>query len=106
MKLVTADEAVGLIEGGATIIVGRSRAGQAVAFIDALASGPSRLGQPETWTTVTVVRLGDFDQRGDLSKGLARFLEQRTPTFRGERAARHRPHSHRTAEGFAHDPCG
>src|SRR5690606_18225058 len=66
MRLVTAEQAVGLIEDGATVIVGGSGAGHAVpqAFIDALARVYREKGHPRDLTTVRVVGVGDFAQRG------------------------------------------
>ena len=66
MKLVTAEEAVGAIADGATVIVGGSGAGHAVPqkFIDTLARAFGESGHPRDLTTVRVVGLGDFDRRG------------------------------------------
>ncbi|HVR77359.1 MAG TPA: CoA-transferase [Acidimicrobiia bacterium] len=66
MRMVTAREAVDLIEDGATVIVGGSGAGHAVpqAFIDALAETYDRDQRPKDLTTVRVVGIGDFAERG------------------------------------------
>jgi propionate CoA-transferase len=66
LKLVTAEEAARLIPNGATVIVGGSGAGHAVPqrFIDALANVYNEDGQPRDLTTVRVVGVGDFADRG------------------------------------------
>lgn len=55
-----------MIEDGATVIVGGSGGGHAVpqAFIDALAEAYERDGHPRDLTTVRVVGIGDFAERG------------------------------------------
>ncbi len=59
-------EAVGLISDGATVAVGGSGAGHAVPqlFIDELARHFEREGRPRELTTVRVVGIGDFADRG------------------------------------------
>lgn len=66
MQLIGVEEAVLGIPDGATVIVGGSGAGHAVPqlFIDALAQVYRQLGRPRDLTTVRVVGIGDFDQRG------------------------------------------
>jgi len=66
MELITVEEAVGEIADGATVIVGGSGAGHAVPqlFIDTLATVYRRRGHPRDLTTVRVVGIGDFGQRG------------------------------------------
>ena len=66
MKLVTAEEAARLIPDGATVIFGGSGAGHAVPqrFIDALAEVFRDEGRPRDLTTVRVVGMGDFADRG------------------------------------------
>jgi propionate CoA-transferase len=66
LRLVTADEAARLIPDGSTLIVGGSGAGHAVPqrFIDALASVFTEEGRPRDLTTVRVVGIGDFADRG------------------------------------------
>lgn len=66
MKLIEADQAVRLIPDGATVIVGGSGAGHAVPqrFIDALAEVYREKGHPRDLTTVRVVGIGDFADRG------------------------------------------
>lgn len=66
MKLVSAKDAARLIPDGATIIVGGSGAGHSVPqrFIDALAAVYQSEGHPRSLTTVRVVGIGDFGDRG------------------------------------------
>lgn len=66
MKLIEADRVADLVEDGATVLVGGSGAGHAVpqAFIDALADRFDRTGSPRDLTTVRVVGIGDFADRG------------------------------------------
>ncbi|HSO49530.1 MAG TPA: CoA-transferase, partial [Acidimicrobiia bacterium] len=63
---MTAEQAVHRVPDGATLMVGGSGAGHAVpqAFIDALARVFSTEGHPRDLTTVRVVGLGDFADRG------------------------------------------
>jgi propionate CoA-transferase len=66
MRLIAVEEAVGAISDGATVMVGGSGAGHAVPqlFIDTLARVYRRQGHPRDLTTVRVVGIGDFGQRG------------------------------------------
>ncbi len=66
MRLVTAAAAARLIPDGATVIFGGSGAGHAVPqrFIDALAEVYVEHGHPRDLTTVRVVGIGDFADRG------------------------------------------
>ncbi len=66
MRQVDAEEAVRLIPDGATVIFGGSGAGHAVPqrFIDALADVYRSEGRPRDLTTVRVVGIGDFADRG------------------------------------------
>jgi propionate CoA-transferase len=66
MKLVDVNEAVGLIPDEATVLFGGSGAGHAVPqrFIDALAEVFGGDGRPRDLTTVRVVGIGDFGERG------------------------------------------
>lgn len=66
MKQVEAEEAVRLIPDGATVIFGGSGAGHAVPqrFIDALAEVYRSEGHPRDITTVRVVGIGDFADKG------------------------------------------
>lgn len=66
MRLIAVEEAVGAISDGATVMVGGSGAGHAVPqlFIDTLARIYRQQGRPRDLTTVRVVGIGDFGQRG------------------------------------------
>ncbi|MCW3024541.1 MAG: 3-oxoacid CoA-transferase, partial [Conexibacter sp.] len=65
-RVIEVDDAVRLVADGATIIVGGSGAGHAVPqrFIDALAEVFRAEGRPRDLTTVRVVGVGDFADRG------------------------------------------
>ncbi len=65
-QFVDAAEAVRLVPDGATVIVGGSGAGHAVPqkFIDTLAAEFTAHGRPRDLTTVRVVGVGDFAERG------------------------------------------
>jgi propionate CoA-transferase len=66
LNVVTAEEAARLVPDGATVIFGGSGAGHAVPqrFIDALAVVYREDGRPRDLTTVRVVGMGDFADRG------------------------------------------
>jgi propionate CoA-transferase len=66
VKLVSAEDAARLIPDGATVIFGGSGAGHSVPqrFIDALAAVFRSEGRPRALTTVRVVGIGDFGDRG------------------------------------------
>jgi propionate CoA-transferase len=66
VKLVAAEDAARLIPDGATVIFGGSGAGHAVPqrFIDALADAYRDESRPRDLTTVRVVGIGDFADRG------------------------------------------
>ena len=66
MKLVTAADAVRAVPNGATVIIGGSGAGHALPqlFIDTLAEVYGAEGAPNDLTTVRVVGIGDFADRG------------------------------------------
>ena len=66
MQVVDVTGAVRLVEDGATLVIGGSGAGHAVPqrFIDALAEVFEREGHPRDLTTVRVVGIGDFADRG------------------------------------------
>jgi propionate CoA-transferase len=66
VRLVSASEAVRAVPGGATVIIGGSGAGHALPqlFIDTLAQVFSDEGAPRDLTTVRVVGIGDFADRG------------------------------------------
>jgi propionate CoA-transferase len=65
-SVIEVEDAVRLVPDGATIIVGGSGAGHAVPqrFIDALAAVYVAEGRPRDLTTVRVVGIGDFADRG------------------------------------------
>jgi propionate CoA-transferase len=65
-RIVDVADAVRLIADGATVLVGGSGAGHAVPqrFIDALAEEFTATGHPRDLTTVRVVGIGDFGDRG------------------------------------------
>jgi propionate CoA-transferase len=66
MEVVDVTSAVGLVRDGSTLLVGGSGAGHAVPqrFIDELAEVFQRDGHPRDLTTVRVVGIGDFADRG------------------------------------------
>ncbi|MGH8950971.1 MAG: acyl CoA:acetate/3-ketoacid CoA transferase [Acidimicrobiia bacterium] len=66
MRLVTVAEAIRAVPDGATVIIGGSGAGHALPqlFIDALAEVYVSEGSPKDLTTVRVVGIGDFADRG------------------------------------------
>lgn len=66
MRLISPEDAVRAVPDGATIIIGGSGAGHSLPqrFIDALASVYSEEGKPAGLTTVRVVGIGDFADRG------------------------------------------
>jgi propionate CoA-transferase len=66
MKLITAADAVRAVPDGATVIIGGSGAGHALPqlFIDTLAEIFQAEGRPKDLTTVRVVGIGDFADRG------------------------------------------
>jgi propionate CoA-transferase len=66
LRLVTAAEAVRTVPDEATVIIGGSGAGHALPqlFIDTLAEVYSSEGAPKDLTTVRVVGIGDFADRG------------------------------------------
>lgn len=66
MRLVTAADAVRAVPDGATLLIGGSGAGHALPqlFIDTLADVYSKEGSPKELTTVRVVGIGDFADRG------------------------------------------
>jgi propionate CoA-transferase len=65
-QVVDVEQAVRRIADGATVLVGGSGAGHAVPqrFIDALAAEYTATGHPRDLTTVRVVGIGDFADRG------------------------------------------
>ena len=71
-KVIEVREAVGLVRDGATIVIGGSGAGHALPqrFIDELAAVFTAEGRPRDLTTVRVVGIGDFADRGFSQLGL------------------------------------
>ncbi len=65
-KVIGVGEAVGLIRDGSTVLVGGSGAGHALPqrFIDELAAQFVANGRPRDLTTVRIVGIGDFADRG------------------------------------------
>jgi propionate CoA-transferase len=78
-KVIPVREAVGLVGDGKTLVIGGSGAGHAVPqrFIDELAAVFEAEGRPRDLTTVRVVGIGDFADRGFSQLGL-RGLMRRT----------------------------
>jgi propionate CoA-transferase len=64
--MIDVREAVGLVPDGSTLLIGGSGAGHALPqrFIDELAAVFAEAGRPRDLTTVRVVGIGDFAQRG------------------------------------------
>ena len=65
-KLISVREAVGLVKDGSTLLIGGSGAGHALPqrFIDELAEVYQAEGRPRELTTVRIVGIGDFADRG------------------------------------------
>lgn len=65
-RVIDVREAVGLVRDGSTLLIGGSGAGHAVPqrFIDELAAVFTGEGRPRDLTTVRVVGIGDFADRG------------------------------------------
>ena len=77
-KVVDVHEAVGLVRDGCTLLIGGSGAGHAVPqrFIDELAAVFSAEGRPRDLTTVRVVGIGDFADRGFSQLGLPGLMRR------------------------------
>jgi propionate CoA-transferase len=77
-KVVDVREAVGLVRDGATLLIGGSGAGHAVPqrFIDELAAVFTAEGRPRDLTTVRVVGIGDFADRGFSQLGLPGLMRR------------------------------
>ena len=77
-KVVEVREAVGLVRDGATVIIGGSGAGHALPqrFIDELAAVFTAEGRPRDLTTVRVVGIGDFADRGFSQLGLPGLMRR------------------------------
>ena len=71
-------EAVGLVRDGATVVIGGSGAGHALPqrFIDELAAVFAEEGRPRDLTTVRVVGIGDFADRGFSQLGLPGLMRR------------------------------
>ena len=78
-KVIDVRDAVGLVRDGATVVIGGSGAGHALPqrFIDELAAVFEAEGRPRDLTTVRVVGIGDFAERGFSQLGLP-GLQRRT----------------------------
>ncbi len=78
-KVIDVRDAVGLVRDGSTIVIGGSGAGHALPqrFIDELAAVFTAEGRPRDLTTVRVVGIGDFADRGFSQLGLP-GLQRRT----------------------------
>ncbi|MET1233054.1 MAG: CoA-transferase [Candidatus Limnocylindrales bacterium] len=76
--VVDVREAIGLVRDGSTIVVGGSGAGHAVPqrFIDELAAVYQAEGRPRDLTTVRVVGIGDFAERGFSQLGLPGLMRR------------------------------
>ena len=77
-KVVSVREAVGLVRDGSTLLIGGSGAGHAVPqrFIDELAAIFAADGHPRDLTTVRVVGIGDFAERGFSQLGLPGLMRR------------------------------
>ncbi|MGH2512346.1 MAG: CoA-transferase, partial [Candidatus Limnocylindrales bacterium] len=77
-SLIDVRAAVGLVRDGQTILIGGSGAGHAVPqrFIDELAAVFSAEGRPRDLTTVRVVGIGDFAERGFSQLGLPGLMRR------------------------------
>jgi propionate CoA-transferase len=78
-KVISVREAVDLVRDGNTLLIGGSGAGHALPqrFIDELAAVFSAEGRPRDLTTVRIVGIGDFADRGFSQLGLP-GLQKRT----------------------------
>jgi propionate CoA-transferase len=77
-KVIGVREAVGLVADGSTLLIGGSGAGHAVPqrFIDELAAVFGARGRPRDLTTVRVVGIGDFADRGFSQLGLPGLMRR------------------------------
>jgi propionate CoA-transferase len=77
-KVIGVREAVGLVRDGSTLLIGGSGAGHAVPqrFIDVLAAVFGEEGRPRDLTTVRVVGIGDFAERGFSQLGLPGLMRR------------------------------
>jgi propionate CoA-transferase len=77
-KVIPVREAVGLLEDGDTLLIGGSGAGHAVPqrFIDELAAVYQGERRPKDLTTVRIVGIGDFADRGFSQLGLPGLMRR------------------------------
>jgi propionate CoA-transferase len=77
-KVIDVRDAVGLVRDGATVVIGGSGAGHALPqrFIDELAAVFASEGRPRDLTTVRVVGIGDFADRGFSQLGLSGLMRR------------------------------
>jgi propionate CoA-transferase len=77
-KVISVRDAVGLVRDGATVVIGGSGAGHALPqrFIDELATVFEAEGRPRDLTTVRVVGIGDFADRGFSQLGLPGLMRR------------------------------
>jgi propionate CoA-transferase len=77
-KVIDVREAVELLRDGSTLLIGGSGAGHAVPqrFIDELAAVYTETGRPRDLTTVRVVGIGDFAERGFSQLGLPGLMRR------------------------------
>ena len=77
-KVIDVREAVGLVPDGSTLLIGGSGAGHALPqrFIDELAAVFAEAGRPRDLTTIRVVGIGDFAERGFSQLGLPGLMRR------------------------------
>jgi propionate CoA-transferase len=77
-RVIEVRDAVGLVRDGSTVVIGGSGAGHALPqrFIDELASVYTEEGRPRDLTTVRVVGIGDFAERGFSQLGLPGLMRR------------------------------
>ena len=76
--MIDVREAVGLVPDGSTLLIGGSGAGHALPqrFIDELAAVFAEAGRPRDLTTIRVVGIGDFAERGFSQLGLPGLMRR------------------------------
>jgi propionate CoA-transferase len=76
--IIDVRDAVGLVRDGSTLLIGGSGAGHAVPqrFIDELAAVYAAEGRPRDLTTVRIVGIGDFADRGFSQLGLPGLMRR------------------------------
>ncbi len=77
-KIISVRDAVGLVQDGQTVLIGGSGAGHALPqrFIDELAAVFTAEGRPRDLTTVRIVGIGDFADRGFSQLGLPGLMKR------------------------------